>query len=295
MTSPHIRSRPCRPAPVSIPPSRPQPPPPWRAGLCPKAPPTARACNWRRSRSAGRRSRVPDRRFRIGQVRRAAAGRAADHHRGAAPGAGRTERAQPAAGLSNVSGITFNAGEGGGGSGDSINIRGFSANANMQVDGLRATADQHQRPSSTSTRWKSSRAQLGLRRLGHHRRQHQHDQQAAQVHGFHRNRRAPGHRPLQAVDFNQPDAGQRGFAAFRLNLMAHGNDVPGRDQIRNKTSLDTKALYAMDTITRWAGCSMSASGLRCMTGSTPHRPAAPSAARAWTSTAPTASSAHASA
>ncbi|MCB2822685.1 TonB-dependent receptor plug domain-containing protein, partial [Listeria monocytogenes] len=35
---------------------------------------------------------------------------------------------------------TFNAGEGGGGSGDSINIRGFSANANMQVDGLRASA-----------------------------------------------------------------------------------------------------------------------------------------------------------
>ena len=42
--------------------------------------------------------------------------------------------------LSNVSGITFNAGEGGGGSGDSINIRGFSANANMQVDGLRDSA-----------------------------------------------------------------------------------------------------------------------------------------------------------
>ncbi|MFP6544890.1 TonB-dependent receptor plug domain-containing protein, partial [Pseudomonas aeruginosa] len=32
------------------------------------------------------------------------------------------------------------AGEGGGGSGDSINIRGFSANANMQVDGLRDSA-----------------------------------------------------------------------------------------------------------------------------------------------------------
>ena len=39
--------------------------------------------------------------------------------------------------LSNVSGITFNAGEGGGGSGDSINIRGFSANSNIQIDGLR--------------------------------------------------------------------------------------------------------------------------------------------------------------
>ena len=32
------------------------------------------------------------------------------------------------------------------------------------------------------------------------------------------------------VDTNQT-LGSEGFAAFRLNLMAHGNDVPGRDQI----------------------------------------------------------------
>lgn len=42
--------------------------------------------------------------------------------------------------LSNISGITFNAGEGGGGLGDSINIRGFSANSNIQIDGLRDSA-----------------------------------------------------------------------------------------------------------------------------------------------------------
>src|SRR5690606_11313044 len=42
--------------------------------------------------------------------------------------------------LANVSSIAFNAGEGGGGSGDSINIRGFSANANRQIDGLRDSA-----------------------------------------------------------------------------------------------------------------------------------------------------------
>lgn len=45
--------------------------------------------------------------------------------------------------LSNVSGITFNAGEGGGGSGDSINIRGFSANSNLQIDGLRDSAQNN--------------------------------------------------------------------------------------------------------------------------------------------------------
>ncbi|MDR5671456.1 TonB-dependent receptor plug domain-containing protein, partial [Burkholderia cenocepacia] len=45
--------------------------------------------------------------------------------------------------LSNVAGITFNAGEGGGGSGDSFNIRGFGANANMQLDGLRDSAQNN--------------------------------------------------------------------------------------------------------------------------------------------------------
>ena len=45
--------------------------------------------------------------------------------------------------LSNVSGITFNAGEGGGGSGDSINIRGFSASSSMQIDGLRDSAQNN--------------------------------------------------------------------------------------------------------------------------------------------------------
>nr|WP_239552650.1 TonB-dependent siderophore receptor [Oceanisphaera litoralis] len=45
--------------------------------------------------------------------------------------------------LSNVSGITFDAGEGGGGSGDKINIRGFSANANMQIDGLRDSSQNN--------------------------------------------------------------------------------------------------------------------------------------------------------
>lgn len=56
--------------------------------------------------------------------------------------------------LSNVSGITFNAGEGGGGSGDSINIRGFSANANMQMDGLRDSARPAAATCSTWRRWK---------------------------------------------------------------------------------------------------------------------------------------------
>ena len=42
--------------------------------------------------------------------------------------------------LSTLPGITFGAGEGGGGYGDSINLRGFSANADITADGVRDSA-----------------------------------------------------------------------------------------------------------------------------------------------------------
>ncbi|WP_029012731.1 TonB-dependent receptor [Niveispirillum irakense] len=42
--------------------------------------------------------------------------------------------------LSTVPGITFGAGEGGGGYGDSINLRGYSANSDIAVDGIRDSA-----------------------------------------------------------------------------------------------------------------------------------------------------------
>ena len=42
--------------------------------------------------------------------------------------------------LSTLPGITFGAGEGGGGFGDSINLRGYSANTDITVDGVRDSA-----------------------------------------------------------------------------------------------------------------------------------------------------------
>ncbi|MDP0918922.1 TonB-dependent receptor plug domain-containing protein, partial [Klebsiella pneumoniae] len=42
--------------------------------------------------------------------------------------------------LSTVPGITFGAGEGGSGYGDSINLRGFSASGDIYVDGVRDSA-----------------------------------------------------------------------------------------------------------------------------------------------------------
>ncbi|KAK0330620.1 hypothetical protein LTR94_032144, partial [Friedmanniomyces endolithicus] len=42
--------------------------------------------------------------------------------------------------LQTIPGITFGAGEGGGGYGDSINLRGFSANNDITIDGIRDSA-----------------------------------------------------------------------------------------------------------------------------------------------------------
>ncbi|WP_454882931.1 TonB-dependent receptor [Sphingomonas oryzagri] len=52
--------------------------------------------------------------------------------------------------LSTVPGITFGAGEGGGGYGDSINFRGYSANTDITVDGVRDSA-QYNRSDSFDT------------------------------------------------------------------------------------------------------------------------------------------------
>ncbi|KWH52900.1 TonB-dependent receptor [Burkholderia anthina] len=139
--------------------------------------------------------------------------------------------------LSNVAGITFNAGEGGGGSGDSFNIRGFGANANMQLDGLRDSAQNNRSdlfnidavevikgPNSVfggagttggSVNLVSKTPKAGALT------------EAGAVLGTSDYRRV-------TLDTNQPLPGADGKAAFRLNAMAHINDVPGRDDIRKR-------------------------------------------------------------
>lgn len=135
--------------------------------------------------------------------------------------------------LSNVSGITFNAGEGGGGSGDSINIRGFSANANMQVDGLRDSAQTSRSDlfnldsvevikGPNSVFGGSGTTGGSINMISKQPKSTDSTEIAARL-GTDRYKRL-------TVDTNQT-LGSEGFAAFRLNLMAHGNDVPGRDQI----------------------------------------------------------------
>ncbi|MDX1369616.1 TonB-dependent siderophore receptor [Pseudomonas sp.] len=137
--------------------------------------------------------------------------------------------------LSNVSGITFAAGEGGGGLGDSINIRGFSANSNILIDGLRDTAQSSRSdafnleavevvkgPSSVYSGAGTTGGSINI------------VSKAPQAQAFKRASVGIGtdnYKRLTA-DINQPlDALEGAGAVFRLNLMGHQNDVAERDQI----------------------------------------------------------------
>ena len=136
--------------------------------------------------------------------------------------------------LSNVSGITFNAGEGGGGSGDSINIRGFSANSNIQVDGLRDSAQTTRSDTfnieqvevikgpnsvfggagttggSINVISKTPKDQAFTRLGG-----------SIGTDSYYR----------MTLDSNQPLEGVGHDSALRINLMGHQNNVAGRDEI----------------------------------------------------------------
>ncbi|MCY1391273.1 putative TonB-dependent receptor BfrD [compost metagenome] len=139
--------------------------------------------------------------------------------------------------LSNVSGITFNAGEGGGGSGDSINIRGFSADANMQVDGLRDSPQVNRTdtfnlesvevikgPNSVFGGAGTTGGSINM--ISKQPEAEAFTRLGAGI-GTDRYRRL-------TLDTNQPLHELAPGAVFRLNLMAHGNDVPGREQIDQK-------------------------------------------------------------
>lgn len=156
--------------------------------------------------------------------------------------------------LYNVSGITFNAGEGGAGSGDSINIRGFSANANMQVDGLRDSGQNNRTdlfnveavevikgPNSvfggagtTGGSINMISKQPGAERFTH----------AGAGLGTDNFRRL-------TLDTNQPLPWGGGSSAVRLNLMAHENDVPGRGPVdRRRWGIAPSIVFGLQSPTR---------------------------------------------
>ncbi|KAA6167377.1 TonB-dependent siderophore receptor [Pseudomonas marginalis] len=136
--------------------------------------------------------------------------------------------------LSNVSGITFNAGEGGGGSGDSINIRGFSANSNIQIDGLRDSAQTSRTdtfnveqvevikgPNSVFGGAGTTGGSINIIS-----KQPQ-DQAFTRLGGS----IGTDNYYRLTLDTNQPLEGVGDNSAVRLNLMGHQNDVAGREEI----------------------------------------------------------------
>ena len=131
--------------------------------------------------------------------------------------------------LSTVPGITFGAGEGGGGYGDSINLRGYSANSDITVDGVRDSA-QYTRSdpfnleqievvngaNSVYSGAGSVGGSINLVTKTPHSRPVTTVTAGAGTHEYGR----------VALDSNVPIGDS---VAIRLNAMGHRNDVPGRD------------------------------------------------------------------
>ncbi|KFN43851.1 TonB-dependent receptor [Arenimonas oryziterrae] len=131
--------------------------------------------------------------------------------------------------LSTLPGITFGAGEGGGGYGDSINLRGFSASSDITVDGVRDSA-QYSRTdpfnleqlelvngaNSVYAGAGSVGGSINLVTKTARRGESSTLTAAAGTDSYGR----------LTFDSNQ-EIGDNG--AFRINAMAHRNDAPGRD------------------------------------------------------------------
>jgi catecholate siderophore receptor len=131
--------------------------------------------------------------------------------------------------LTTVPGITFGAGEGGGGYGDSIVLRGFSANTDITQDGVRDSAQYSRTDSFNLEQLEvvngANSVYGGSGSVG------------GSINIVTKRPKAVDHVILSGgigtdnyyrgtVDINQRVAGDM---AVRLNAMAHRNDVPGRD------------------------------------------------------------------
>lgn len=131
--------------------------------------------------------------------------------------------------LSTLPGITFGAGEGGGGFGDSINLRGFAASNDIQVDGVRDSAqysrtdtfnlEQIEVVNGANSVYSGAGSVGGTINLV---------SKAARQGDFNHLSAGVGTDAYARVtlDSNQM-IGES--TAVRVNLMGHRNDVPGRD------------------------------------------------------------------
>lgn len=131
--------------------------------------------------------------------------------------------------LSTVPGITFGAGEGGGGYGDSINLRGYSANTDITTDGVRDSAqysrtdpfnlEQIEVTNGANSVVAGSGSVGGSVNLVTKRPKADTEIGGSMGVGTEDYLRGTADFNIRAND----------LIAFRLNAMAHRNDVPGRD------------------------------------------------------------------
>jgi catecholate siderophore receptor len=131
--------------------------------------------------------------------------------------------------LSTVPGITFGAGEGGGGFGDSINLRGYSANSDITVDGVRDSAqysrsdpfniEQIEVYNGANSAYSGSGSVGGTINLVSKRPFARNSSTVSAGVGTDDYWRASVDSNLLVSD----------TVAVRLNAMAHTNDAPGRD------------------------------------------------------------------
>jgi catecholate siderophore receptor len=136
--------------------------------------------------------------------------------------------------LSTVPGITFGAGEGGGGYGDSVNLRGFSANTDITIDGVRDSA-QYTRSDpfnleqieivngANSVYGGSGSIGGGINIVSKVAKDTNFTNLSGGI--------GTDNYFRGTVDTNQSITET---SAIRLNLMGHKNDVPGRDVEQNK-------------------------------------------------------------
>jgi len=131
--------------------------------------------------------------------------------------------------LSTLPGITFGAGEGGGGYGDSINLRGFSASNDITVDGVRDSA-QYTRSDNFNLEALelvngANSAMSGAGSVGGNINLVSKTAHAGNNHDFTLGAGTDGMARLTADSNMELSDG----AALRLNAMVHQNNVPDRD------------------------------------------------------------------
>ena len=154
--------------------------------------------------------------------------------------------------LSTLPGITFGAGEGGGGFGDKINLRGFSGDSDITVDGVRDSGlysrtdpfnlDSVEVTNGANSVYSGAGSVGGSVNLV---------SKTARADEFHNASIAAGTDSYTRVTADS-NFGLGEGAALRLNLMAHQNDVPGRDvEQMQRWGFAPSIAFGLGTDTAW--------------------------------------------